>query len=383
MLNSKSRIMHACFFTPTARGWGLPLLAWGKPGSAKTSKYKQFARYVSAPIEILSPGSKGEGAFGVVPVPNGEFLTFPRHEWTARLGEYGLLFLDELTTAPPAIQPALLELALEGVVGAHTLAPRVRIFAAANPPECSANGYDLAPPQANRFVHFNWEVSAAEVAAYFRSGLIGRASVADTPIDPVAEEARVMALWPSAFAASACRFAAFLDARPDLLDRMPQEGDPARGRAWPSPRSWEMAARCEAAGAIHGLTGEEVDTLGAGCVGENTWQTYCDYIAAQDLPNAADVLDGVTQWTPDAKRLDITSAVINAAVAVVIPKDASKRDARIGALWALLGKVGSAGARDLTHGPAQAMIKAGLLGHPAALQVMADMRASGFIEALK
>jgi hypothetical protein len=383
MLNSKARIFHAAFFTPTARGMGLPMLAWGKPGSAKTSQFRQFAKKFAAPIEVLSPGSKGEGAFGVIAVPDNGFLTFPRHEWTKKMGDYGLLFLDELTTAPPAIQPALLELALEGTVGAHTLAPGVRIWAAANPVECSANGYELAAPQANRFVHFDWTVSAQEVAAYFRTGLLGRQGPNDAPIDPVAEEVRVMALWDDIFAASTHRFAAFLDARPDLAERMPPEGDPNRSKAWPSPRSWEMAARCEASGRIHGLTQEEVDTLGAGCVGESAWQEYCDFIAAQDLPDPAALLDGAIQWAPDSKRLDITSAVINAAVSLVTPKDAPKRIARSGALWALLSQVGKAGARDVTHGPAQAMIKAGLLTHPNAIAVMADMRASGFVEALK
>lgn len=390
--NSKTRLMFAAFFTPIARGWGLPLKWEGPPGNGKTTQHKSFAQTMQAPIKVCSPGEEGEGAFGVIPVPcqSGDrmVIRYPAPDWIDTLIDangdaYGLVLADELTTAPPAIQPALLGLTLEGRIGGAKLGPRVRVFAATNSVSDAANGYDLNPAQANRLIHLNWEVNAADVANFFSNMVAYAHGIPTATIDPVAEETRVMALWPSALAASANKVAAFLRAFPDLAHRMPKEGDPSRSGAWPSPRSWEMAIRCQASGTVHNLTAEEVDTLGAGCVGENAWQTYCDYIAAQDLPNAADVLDGVTQWQPDAKRLDITSAVINAAVAVVIPKDASKREARIGALWALLGKVGSAGARDLTHGPAQAMIKAGFLGHPAALQVMADMRASGFVEALK
>src|SRR5207248_8810483 len=48
--------------------------------------------------------------------------------------ERGLLFLDELTTAPPAVQAAMLRVVLERVVGDVTLPPAVRVVAAANPP---------------------------------------------------------------------------------------------------------------------------------------------------------------------------------------------------------------------------------------------------------
>ena len=79
-------------------------------------------------------------------------------DWAVRLvrAGRGLLFLDELSTAPPAVQAALLRLVLERRVGALRLPPGVRIVAAANPRSSAADGWELSPPLANRFVHLQW-----------------------------------------------------------------------------------------------------------------------------------------------------------------------------------------------------------------------------------
>jgi len=79
-------------------------------------------------------------------------------DWAVRLVQAGkgLLFLDELSTAPPAVQAALLRLVLERRVGALHLPPGVRIVAAANPRSSAADGWELSAPLANRFVHLQW-----------------------------------------------------------------------------------------------------------------------------------------------------------------------------------------------------------------------------------
>jgi MoxR-like ATPase len=71
----------------------------------------------------------------------------PLHEARA-----GYLFLDELSTSPPAVQAAMLAVALERRVGDQQLPRAVQIVAAANPPEKAAEGWDLSPPLANRFL---------------------------------------------------------------------------------------------------------------------------------------------------------------------------------------------------------------------------------------
>src|SRR5207244_4181585 len=60
---------------------------------------------------------------------------------------------DELSTSPPAVQAAMLGVALERRVGDLLLPRAVQVVAAANPPERAADGWDLSPPLANRFLH--------------------------------------------------------------------------------------------------------------------------------------------------------------------------------------------------------------------------------------
>lgn len=51
---------------------------------------------------------------------------------------------DEISTAPPAVQAALLRVVLERVVGDLELPDGVAVIAAANPPEQAAGGWDLS-----------------------------------------------------------------------------------------------------------------------------------------------------------------------------------------------------------------------------------------------
>ena len=62
----------------------------------------------------------------------------------------GILFLDQLSTAPPAVQAALLRVALERTVCDLELPAGVAVVAAANPPEQAASGWDLSRPLASR-----------------------------------------------------------------------------------------------------------------------------------------------------------------------------------------------------------------------------------------
>ena len=59
---------------------------------------------------------------------------------------------DEISTAPPAVQAALLRVVLERTVGDLRLPDAVSLVAAANTPEQAAGGWELSPPLANRFL---------------------------------------------------------------------------------------------------------------------------------------------------------------------------------------------------------------------------------------
>lgn len=383
----KTSILHAALFTPMGGGtWGLPLILWGPPGVAKTAIVKMIARSCGWHCEHLAPGERAEGAFGVTPVPMQDaddrtWLHYPAPEWVRSLRmpipgtnghqeweESGIVFLDELNTAPPALQPALLGAIQERRIGGHEFGPRVRVIGAANPVGHAAGGWDLAAPVANRLGHITWP--APEPDEWGAWLLAGDEDV--EPTDSRIEEGRVAKAWPSAFAKASGLAVAFIRRRPELLHKMPEDGDQAQSRAWPSPRSWEYAARARASAEVHGLN--EIDTdelvtafLGQGAAGE--WGTW---IEEADLPEPGDLLDGKIKFKHNPERLDRTDAVLSSCAALVAPKKAEKRKERNEALWALL-EVVMEDAKDIVVPAMQTLVRAGLSKHKDARSVMAKM----------
>src|SRR3982751_5929284 len=140
----------------------LPVLLWGEPGIGKTAALTQLAESLGLPLTTVIASVHEPSDFSGLPVvgddPAVQGVPMAPPDWAVRLARAGrgLLFLDELSTAPPAVQAALLRLVLERRIGALTLPPGVRIVAAANPRSSAADGWELSAPLANRFVHLQW-----------------------------------------------------------------------------------------------------------------------------------------------------------------------------------------------------------------------------------
>ncbi|MGW4569124.1 sigma 54-interacting transcriptional regulator, partial [Streptomyces sp. NPDC004561] len=121
----------------------LPVLLWGEPGIGKTAALTQLAETLELPLTTVIASVHEPSDFSGLPVvgddPAVQGVPMAPPDWAVRLvrAGRGLLFLDELSTAPPAVQAALLRLVLERRVGALTLPPGVRIVAAANPRSAS------------------------------------------------------------------------------------------------------------------------------------------------------------------------------------------------------------------------------------------------------
>jgi hypothetical protein len=189
-----------------------------------------------------------------------------------------LLFFDELSTAPPAVQAALLRVVLERRVGDLRLPDGVRIVAAANPTDSAAGGWDLTPPLANRFVHLTWTHQAAVVA----DGLAGTWPEAIMPtFDP---ELAAVAV-PRARDA----VARFLRARPKLAHQMPAT-EARRGGAWPSPRSWEMALRLLTLALAADVEPDVRSELLRGTLGDGVALEFLAFLSRLDLPDPEEVL---------------------------------------------------------------------------------------------
>lgn len=283
----------------------LPVLLWGAPGTGKTSAVVALGRRLGLPVEVVVGSIREPSDFAGLPVVHDHGTSFAPPRWAERLAEAdsGLLFLDELTTAPPAVQAAMLRVVLERAVGDLALPAAVRIVAAANPPGMAADGWDLSAPLANRLVHLDWEVDAAHVADGFAHGF-SAAEAAETRAPAATEVAAAMAL-----------IGAFLRVRPELLLVVPDTPDRA-GRGWPSPRSWEMAARAVAAGQANGSAPDVVAALVIGAVGEAAGFEALSWLSNLDLPDPQTLLDDPTAQLPG--RPDRLHALLTALVAHVV-----------------------------------------------------------------
>jgi hypothetical protein len=286
---------------------GVPILLWGSPGTGKTSAVCALGEALGWPVEVVIGSIREPADFAGLPVViDGEVRLAPP-AWAKRLCAEGrgLLFLDELTTAPPAVQAAMLRVVLERVVGDVTLPAGVRVVAAANPPEEAADGWELSPPLANRLVHVDWPVDARRVA----EGLsVGFPTPRLSSVDGEVELARS--------AATRAAVAAFLQVRPGLVLQVPNSAAGA-GRGWPSPRSWESVARLLAGCAAAKASPEAQAVLVTGAVGEGPGLEFLAWLEHADLPDPEAVLADPDSFALP-ERSDRAFAVLTGVAAVAI-----------------------------------------------------------------
>jgi len=272
--------------TPTPRGHiGVPTLIWGQPGEGKTLFVEAFDE-PDFPIVTLIASIHDPTDFSGLPVYENERMRFAPPEWTLAFEDTrgGILFLDELTTAPPSVQAALLRVVLERKVGVQTLPDQVRIVAAANPPEVVAGGWELSPPLANRFIHIKWQLSGAVFADALQNGFT-RPEL--PPIDCDAHREAVQ-YWQM-------MTAAFLRRASNLAHTQPADGE----YAFASPRTWDYAihlmASCQLLGkaARPGGKGSKVFyNLLESSVGSGAAKAFLAFLKDLRLPNPEKVLDG-------------------------------------------------------------------------------------------
>ncbi|WP_433515056.1 AAA family ATPase [Nonomuraea sp. CA-143628] len=315
----------------------LPVLLWGEPGIGKSAGLQQLAAGLGVPLETVIASVHEPSDFAGLPIigddPATTGVPMAPPDWAVRLATAGrgIVFFDELSSAPPAVQAALLRVVLERRVGSLSLPEPVRVVAAANPPSSAADGWHLSPPLANRFVHLQWTHDPRTVAR----GMAGTWPAVPLPlIDP----ARV----PSAVARARGVVSGFLTARPGLAHHLPGDAE-SRGRAWPSPRTWEMVLRLLAVGYAAGADQKAVAAAVIGAVGDGTGLELLAYLEQLDLPDPDRVLANPAAFALP-ERGDRQLAFLTAIVSAV-QSDLTRRRWEAG--WAVLAKAVDAGVPDV------------------------------------
>lgn len=370
-------VIKAMLFTPGNGGrWGLPLLFEGAPGVGKTAILTEVAASVGLHCEVVIASLREPADFLGLPVPDGDRAKYLPPAWAVRAAQakHAVVFLDELNTAPPAVQAALLRCVNERAIGEMVLPPTVRFLAAQNKTEDAAGGWDLAAPMANRFGHLPWtspdiqQWSSWLVASSALAPLVAEAGNAAAEL----EEESVLSQWEKPFAMAKGLVAGFLRSRGDLLHKQPTSTDPTASKAWPSPRTWEMATRAMASAKVHKLAPTDEDDLIAAFVGNGAAGELLTFRAAADLPDPEDLLDGKIKFEHDPRRLDRTCAVYSSCAALLSSPAAAKRDARAKAMWNLMGDVVTKHA-DILVPATLALVDSHLTGMKEARNVLAAM----------
>ncbi len=343
--------------TPSIKGQiGIPVLLWGRPGVGKSS-FLEGLHQENFPVLTLIASIHDPTDFSGLPIQENGKVKYAIPEWVEQFGEdgNGLLFLDELTTAPPAVQAALLRVVLERKVGFHDLPALVRIVAAANPPDLMTGGWELSPPLRNRFVHLQWDLPTAVYLTALEKGFV----TAELPtIDPVEHRAKLPE-WK-------LLVSAFLKIAPNLLHTAP-DSDPY---AFASPRSWDFAAALMTSCELLGLsplqkkgnnTTINMELL-KGCLGEGAAIPFIEFLKNLKLPDPIKVLDGALK-VKIRNLNDSEIYVFFGALNRIIEQRFSEADFYKSALvyFDLTEAVFKNGRRDLIYVSLKKISKAGLL----------------------
>ena len=263
-----------------AQGHHTPVMLWGPPGVGKSELIDQVAAEQGVDVIDIRLSQLEPSDLRGIP-----FRVDERVDWAipsmlpdaSRHGERGVLFLDEITSAPPSVSAAAYQLILDRRLGDYRVPDHWAIFAAGNRQGDRGVTYTMPAPLANRFSHYEVDVNLDDWVAWaYAKGI----------------DERVIA---------------FLRFRPDLLFDFDSATNPV---AFPSPRSWEFAHR-----ALQKFSGDGQLLLGAlqACVGAAAGIELDAFVRNLDqLPDIDAIIAGADIQVPG--DLDLQYAVASSLV---------------------------------------------------------------------
>ena len=271
-------------FLAADSGAHTPVMLWGAPGVGKSQLVQQAAARHGAPVIDIRLAQMEPTDLRGIPFREGRSV-----EWSVpallpdveRHGRRGILFLDEITSAPPTVTAAAYQLILDRRLGEYRVPKGWTLVAAGNRQGDRSLVYQMPAPLANRFTHFDVEPDIDDWIAWAH----------DRGIDS--------------------RLIAFLRFRPELLF----DADAARAsHAFPSPRSWEFAHRAlEKFGSDPDLLAEALK----GCVGPAAalaCRAFVDHLGK--IPDVGAIAAGRETVVPGP--IDLQYAVATALVQHVV-----------------------------------------------------------------
>lgn len=254
----------------------IPVLLWGNPGEGKTATVESAKAQGWHVETVIITHSEPSDFAGLPVVTAGGEVTLAPPAWAKRLAEFegpSIAFFDEFSTASPALQAAALRPLTHYQVGSIQLPKTVSFVAAANPSDVAAAGWELAAPTASRFVHLQFAMPFEVFADGLVTGHWPALPVPTVPVDysRLLDVERVL-------------ITGFLQARESQLSSIPSAAAD-RGRAFPTPRTWDYASRLAALAKATGASDEVRRLLVSGAVGESAAFEYLRWSASQDLPD--------------------------------------------------------------------------------------------------
>lgn len=373
------KTLAACLLTPLAdpsdplTQWGITANFIGDSGAGKSAGVNTIAKHVGLPCFPIYSATKTPEHIGGFPANTAEgFMlrcALPQVLY-AMDAQRAVIFLDEISTAPEAVQAALLSFVNERTVGEYTLPVGVRIVMAMNPPDVAANGHDLTIPMANRIAHFPFTPWTIDQFEDFKLG-----RYTPSVFNLQHGEALIRKNWNDHYAHVVTTTFDFLRAdngevivgkdesgapiKRSKLDDQPEPSDPRASGPWPSRRVWDWAMNGVTAVRCLGFEPSLETDLVAALVGKGIASEWATFIRKQDLPQPFDVL---SKGLPVPKRMDVARATMNACAAYVVHiQDEDQKAAMAVACWKMLGDaITNSGYSDLTVKPAQQLIHAGL-----------------------
>ena len=280
-------------FLSARDGHHTPVMLWGPPGVGKSQIIAQVAARHDVPMIDIRLSQMEPSDLRGIP-----FRIEDRVEWAIpsmlpdakRHGPQGILFLDEITSAPPSVSAAAYQLILDRRLGAYEVPAGWAIFAAGNRQGDRGVTYSMPAPLANRFSHFEVEANLDDWVAWAYANRIDE------------------------------RLIGFLRFRPELLFDFNPAHNPV---AFPSPRSWEFAHRALQKFGDHPEL--LLPTLQA-CVGPAAGLELNAFIENLDrMPDLDAILRGEEVAVP--REIDLQYAVASALVGRAI-RTKSSPDAR-------------------------------------------------------